>query len=245
MTGLTAQQLLSSEFEKRKNKNPAYSLRAFSRDLGISKTSLGDVINGHRRLSLQNLIVLGNKLSLTEGQMAALKEESFSEPQRELLGGDELSLVEDWHYLAILNLAKLKNAHYCAEWISERLGISHQVASSALEELQARGHIENRDGTLIRKTKPLTTTTNIPSASIVEHHRQSIEKALIALEDVSVEFRDFTAVTYAIDLKKIDEAKECILSFHRKLGKLLESDEANEVYRLNIQFFPLTKITQN
>ena len=241
---LTAQQLLISEFEKRRKKNPAYSLRAFARDVGISKTSLGDVINGHRKLSQQNINILGERLGLNETQVGALKSDLQSvSVMRDVIEGDELKLIEDWHYLAILSLAKIKDARCSAEWISERLGIPLEMATISLNELLERKLIENHNGTLVRKSKLLTTSADIPSSSIVEHHRQSIDKALGALNDVDVEHRDFTAVTYAIDLNKLKDAKKCILDFHRKLGKLLETDNAQEVYRLNIQFFPLTKIS--
>lgn len=241
---LSAQQLLNTEFDKRRKKNPAYSLRAFARDLGISKTSLGDVINGQRKLSQQNIKILADSLGLSEAEMNALKADLLTSGiPRDVIEGDDLSLIEDWHYLAILNLARIKGALFSAEWVGERLGIPVNTASTALRELSERNLIEDCEGILVRKSKLLTTSTDIPSSSIMEHHRQSIDKALSALEEVEVELRDFTAVTYAINLKNLKEAKELILNFHRKLGKVLETEDAQEVYRLNIQFFPLTKVT--
>ena len=241
---LSVQQLLISEFEKRRNKNPLYSLRAFARDLGISKTSLSDVINGRRRFSNQNIRILGERLGLNEQQIEALRSDvhSFSST-RDVMENDEFSLIEDWYYLAILSLAKMKGAQCSPEWISERLGLSFEVAEASLNELLKQGLVENSHGTLIRKSKPITTTADIPSTSIVEHHQQSIEKSLAALEEVEVELRDFTAVTYAFDLSKMKEAKKCILDFHRKLGKLVETDDSSEVYRHNIHLFPLSKVS--
>lgn len=241
---LSAQQLLISELEKRRKRNPAYSLRAFARDLGISKTSLSDVINARRSFSPQNINILVESLGLEGAQVDALRSDFLSSTgARDIIEGDELSLIEDWQYLAILNLANIKEAKCAPEWISERLGISLDLAKASLDKLFEHDLIENRNGTLIRKSKPLTTTSDIPSSSIVEHHHQSINKSLEALEEVEVEFRDFTAVTYAFDLNKLKEAKKCILDFHRKLGKLVETSEASEVYRLNVHLFPLTKIS--
>lgn len=239
----SVQQLLIDELEKRRKKNPAYSLRAFARDLGISKTSLSDVINSRRKFSQQNIRILGERFNLSDTHMTDLSSDIPSDDtERDVIGTDELSFIEDWHFLAILNLGKIKGAKCDASWVSERLGIPVEVAQASLDVLLKQELIENNDGYLLRKSKPLTTALDIPSASIVEHHQQSINKSLAALEDVEVECRDYTAVTYAFDLSKMQEAKKCILDFHRRLGKLVETDEAKEVYRLNIHLFPLTKI---
>lgn len=235
--------MLNQEFEKRRAKNPFYSLRAFARDLGVGKTTIIDVINGQRKLSSRNVEIVVDRLKLSEEEAAVLRSESshLNAASHEVVQDDDLKLIEDWHYLATLNLASLKESQCSAEWVSARLGISFEVATDTLGELIERGMIENVDGKMVRISKPLTTQTDIPSDSIVEHHRQSIEKALEALHEVPVELREFASVTYAIHPSQIKEAKSHILEFHRKLGKILKSDEAQEVYKLNIHFFPLTK----
>lgn len=241
---ISSTELLNEEYQARKQKNPAYSLRAFARDLGISRTAMSDVVKGTRRLSRRNIEVIGKALNLNEDVIEALKEDlnNVVEAPRRLLAGKELEFVENWYYLAILSLAKLKDAEFSAKWIAHRLGLDLDIAESALSYLEEKDYIENENGRLVRKaTQLFTTPVDIPSHSIVRSHQQSIEKALDALNDVPVEKRDFVSVTYAINSKNMQEAKEHILKFHRRLGKLLETDEADDVYRLNIQFFPLTK----
>ena len=54
----TYHDLINEEFEKRKQINSAYSLRAFARDLGISAPRLSQILNKKQGLSLnaaQNL----------------------------------------------------------------------------------------------------------------------------------------------------------------------------------------------
>lgn len=239
--------LLYEELLKRKNRNPAYSLRSFARDLGISKTALGDEVNGVRRLSISSIEVVGKALKFSDELVEDLKKdfrETYNNQTWTLIEGDELSFIEDWYYMGILSLAKLDEAKYCTSWIKDRLGISTSEAELALNVLSGQGFIENNDGRLVRKVKPLMTSVDIPSTSIREGHRQSLMKATEALDEVPVEFRDFTAVTYAIDSKKIKEVKEMVLKFHQKLGVMLEDGVPDQVYRLNIQFFPLTKLLQ-
>jgi hypothetical protein len=46
---------LHKELENKTNLNPQYSKRAYSRDLGISTTSLNDFLSGKRSLSFENI----------------------------------------------------------------------------------------------------------------------------------------------------------------------------------------------
>lgn len=240
---ISSYQLLSRELKKRKQKNPSYSLRAFARDLGVGKTTISDVINGDRRLSIQNIELIAKSLKLSNEIVSTLKSELpyKKNTDRDIIEDNDLILIEDWYYLAILNIAKLSATECSGEWIGKRLGLPVEVATLALDFLIERGYIENVDGKLSRKAKLFTTTNDIPSASIVEHHKQTLEIAGNALDDVPVALRDFTTVTYAIDPLQIPEVKDLILNFHRRLGKVLERDVTQEVYRLNIQFFPLTR----
>lgn len=239
------QEFLITEFEKRQLRNPSYSIRAFARDLGIGKTTIFEVMKGLRQLSSSNIEVIASRLALDEETLKCFQEDSSnSDRGRTVVLEDEFQLIKDWHFLAILNLAKLPNNKCDSHWIAERLGLSIELAENSLETLLQLKLLENRNGKLFRTATPLTTATDVPSESIREHHRQSMEIAAAAMKEVSVELRDFTSVTYALHPEKIPDIKKVILSFHRKLGKILKTDNATEVYRLNIQFFPLTKLEQ-
>lgn len=48
-------EFLKQELVRRKNFNPLYSIRAFSRDIGLSFTSLNSFISGKRDLNLKNI----------------------------------------------------------------------------------------------------------------------------------------------------------------------------------------------
>lgn len=237
------QEFLVTEFKKRQERNPSYSIRAFSRDIGVAKTTVSEAINGLRCLSLANIEILSTNLSLEPEKIKRLKDDlsMTSDRGRALLVEDEFAVIKDWYYLAILNLAKLPDNQCNAHWIAERLGLSLDLASGSLDKLIDLGLIKNIEGKLVRTLMPITTSVDIPSSSIREHHRQSMEKAICALEEVAIELRDFATVTYVLHPDKLPEIKKMIHSFHRKLGKILPTKDATDVYRLNIQFFPLTK----
>jgi hypothetical protein len=53
---------LTSELDRRKAKNPRYSLRAFARDLGMTPAALSNVLSGRRNLSVDASIEIAEKL---------------------------------------------------------------------------------------------------------------------------------------------------------------------------------------
>lgn len=234
---------LKQELEKRKTKNSQYSLRAFARDLDISKTTLSEILTGKRLITPPNLEKIRERLALNDAEYLDLKKHVglVEVIERNMLQKNELKIIENWYMMAILNLAKLPKAKYCSTWIAQRLNISKEEAIEALEILCDKELIINNNGILTRTPIALTTTVDIPSESIKEHHRQSIEKSLTALTQLDPKERDFTTVTYAFNEEDIPHIKEEILHFHRKLGAKFDLKKPNRVYRLNIQFFPLSK----
>jgi uncharacterized protein (TIGR02147 family) len=61
------------------------------------------------------------------------------------------------------------------------------------------------------------------------------------IDEIEIELRDFSSLTLVIDPQKINEAKQVIKEFRKKMTSLSMQDNPQEVYQLAIQFFPLTK----
>ncbi|MGE3260163.1 MAG: DUF4423 domain-containing protein [Bacteriovoracia bacterium] len=222
--------------------NPGYSLRAMARDLSVSPASLSLTIAGKRQLSRKNLELVAAKLGLSPMEVEKLRWDSprVSDDQARprLLREDEFRLIADWYYFAILNLAKISNKAEPA-WISKRLGIPVIVAATALERLVRMELLEVSRGRLRRTSKPLSTTNDIPSNAIRNHHRQNLKRAELALENVAVERREFFTKTAAVNTKNLPKAKAAIRRFQDELIGLLENGDADEVYTLGIQLFPV------
>ena len=95
-------------------RNPAYSLRAFARDLGVGSTSLSDFLASKRRLSKTSLARISEVLAWSpeECKQALIenKKGRVEQPQEERLqlAEDEFRLIADWFYLAVLSLAEIK-----------------------------------------------------------------------------------------------------------------------------------------
>jgi signal transduction histidine kinase len=72
---------IRSELERRKLRNPCYSMRAYARQLGMDPSALSRVLNGHQALSPRCCASLVKKLALPEGESKAFVE-SFVEEHR-------------------------------------------------------------------------------------------------------------------------------------------------------------------
>lgn len=237
-------ELLKAELLRRKRDNKSYSLRAFAEYLQVPPGRLSEILAGKRPISKKMKTKLSERLGFTAiHDLLESSSPAFTFAQREdyhFLTDDAFSVLADWYHFAILSLADTKDFKTDPKWIGKRLNISVFQAKDSLEKLKNLGLIELK-GTKLRKTnKNVSTTTDMESHALRISHRQSIEQALLALNEVPLELRDITGITLAIDLKRLPLAKKIIKEFRLKMSDLLEKGDQSEVYNLNIQLYPVS-----
>jgi len=248
---------LLQELTERTRRNPSYSLRAFARSLGVSAPSLSQVLSGKRPLSRKAALRIIDRCSLSPDQgkaflMSALGEDWQSallrlENDEELQSHQELQIetyrmISDWYHYAILSLGDIEGNVATPQWIAERLNISPKAASQAFRRLEKLGLVRRRGKGFFQCAKPLaaSTKTDLDSA-LRKYHHQNLRIAEAALDDGSVPLNGYSAMTMAIDESRLDEARELIKKFRRKLCRVLENGERQRVYTLAIQLFPVSK----
>lgn len=240
---------LRQELGKRCKKNPNYSLRAFARALKIDSSSLSAILNEKRRVSPKVAKKLLDQLGADPllkqkiiGSMIGLEEIAFVEDTFVEIESEKFKVIADWEHFAIMALLETQNCKHSISWIANKLDIGTGVVTEALARLERVELLKKtEDGRWITTGAPLTTTTDIPDPALRQHHQQYIQKASFALENNSVEERDITGITMAIDKSKLPEAKKMIRTFRRQLSKFLEGGSKNDVFRLNIQLFPIDR----
>lgn len=235
-------ELLFTTLNQRKSVNSRYSIRAFARDLGVSKTLLADILADKANIGKKVKGKIIDHLRLSPALVTKLEEEASDYFE---INDDQFQVISDWHYFAILSLSKTPEARYCEKWVSERLGIDKLLARNSLTRLERMSLIQNKNGKLKRTSNPIITIEDIPSSALRNHHTQNFDRAKISLEKTDVELRDISSVTMPIDPKKIGMAKEMIRDFRKKLNKKLESKNSTEVYTLAVQLFPQTNLENN
>jgi len=250
---------LKGIYHVRKEKNPNYSLRAFSRDLGISCGHLSQVFSNQSGLSLRMAEKVGKSLGLTgqeleyfttssvanshknskkkEKAQEKLKEMSLEEYQQ--LSEDHFKTIADWHHFGILTAMQLDHYDGSIDFLSKELGLSFEAIYTAIKRMEKLGLVKNNHSSFYATNKNLQTSDGLASAALRESHRQSLTIAIDAIEKVNLDKRDFSSMMMAIDPAKIPLAKKMIREFRYKLSKTLESGKKEKTYVVNIQFHPL------
>lgn len=240
-------QYLLKEFERRSFANPNYSLRAFARDLEIHSGTLSGILNQRRAVGAKTLAHIMKKLPLTATDkkkiLSALMMPTPAEVEKPAILDEEiLSVIKDWEHYAILAYLQLgdKAAKKSPADIAKALRLPQPKFLRALANLEKTGLLKREGNSLKGTHHSLGTSRGIPSPALREAHSQYIEKAKTALNDFSVNERDITGTTLAVSTKNLPKAKELIRQFRAELSELLEQGETDDVFRLNIQLFPLT-----
>ena len=248
---ITIQRLLSRKLTEARFKNTSYSLRAFSRKLGLSSSAVSEILNGKRMISAKLADRIVTRLSLDPeeaGKVIALfsQKRKATLPKGDLkkayrLSVDEFHAISDWYHFAILSLLETTGAKTDPAWIAKRLKLGVREATGALNRLESLGMLKREKGKLVLTGKSFHSTDHVANLALRKTHAQNLELAKKSLEVDDLDARDFTAMTMAIDPAKLPEAKNLIREFRNRLAAFLEQDVKLEVYKLCIQLIPLSR----
>jgi uncharacterized protein (TIGR02147 family) len=239
---LSLQNLLTAK----QKEQPQYSGRAFARDLGISVTALHGVLNQTRHLAKNNLELIAEKLAWSTEQLElALESTKLShDPTKTLLEEDQFQMIADWVHLAILNLAKIKNIKI--DTLPERLGIEEEVCQDAIARLLRLNYINvDANNFLSRVLHNFGVTKQSPSQAIQSFHHSNLAKAQTALKEIALEERSFLTIAAPTNTQKLPEIKKLIEEFRKQALSIFECDNADQVYFLNLQLYPVSNAGVN
>ncbi len=238
-------QLLKSEFEERRTRNPNFSLRSFARWLEISPAQLSQLMSGKRPMTLKMARKISGRLGHSPAERLEFIKSTFppwiEKPTKTVtLPEDQFRLIADWYHLAILSLTKIPKARPESAWVARRLGITQSQAREAMDRLCRLGLLETRPK--FRQIRdPFSVESPIPSEAIRRFHKQILALASEKIDTVPIELRETQAITLAVNSKKLPLARKLIGEAIDKIEDVLESGLAGEVYTLSVQLFPLTK----
>lgn len=250
-------QKLEEEFLKRKNKNKLYSLRSFAKFLEIESSSLGQILKGKRKIPLASAKYIVKKLQLNsiekmhffegleKGKGHLDKIKINNQDERFILDDSYSKVISEWEHLALLSLFDLTDFELTTDNIVKKLNISESRAIQVIKNLENSELIKKVNGRYEKFHPRVRTTEDVKSEVIREAHVQSLEMAKNKIKDIEVDLRDFSSLTLAMDLEMLGEAKSVIREFRQKMVALLKEGNKKEVFKLSIQFYPLTEINNN
>lgn len=244
----------------------AFTWRAFAAQAGFgSPVYLKLVCDGKKNLSVDAVdrVIKAMSLSAFEAEyfraMVAFNYAKDEDAQKaaadqmlliasthkvKVLGADEFKYFDSWENPVLRELAPampgakpLEIARVCSH------GITAAQVSEALHFLVHAGFLnKDENGNYTQTDKSISSgTADFVPLAVRKMHRQMGGFAMDALEDLPVRERQFTGLTmgvanesYARILKELADCRQRIMAI------VTETDKTDRVYRLNMQFFPLT-----
>lgn len=249
---------------------PGFSVRNFSRRAEIkAPTYLNLVIEGKRNLKADTVnkflralqlsgresryfetLVLFNQAGNEKDRDLYLQRLVELKPQIKLtsLKKDQYAFYKFKYFLTIHQMAYLKDFRPDPEWIAARVEppLKPSVVAFALEALQRLKLLIQRDGKLQPAEVSFATPAEVSSIEIKQYHRNMVSDAKEALFEFDKEVRDFSSLTIPVPLSVLPEFKKRIQDFREEINDWLnrKESEAEEVFQMNVQLFPLTRISE-
>lgn len=247
---------LKQEFQERSLRNISYSLRAFARDLNLTSGNLSDILNFKSRLSKEKANLVADDLRLSQEDkklflklvdIAFLDDDKKAREQLQILNYDSsyITLADDyyrvlteWYYFALVELVRVKDFRNEDEWIAHRLQIQTSDVRPAIERLLRVQLLKQIDGELIQTYDYFISPSGTPLDTARKFHKQLLQRAAIAIEEQSIEERNFTSGFLRVRKSDLPRIGEKIKQFRREMAAEIESgDEHDSVYAFSIQFF--------
>lgn len=244
----SVREILKDYYEQRKaQKKGSYSLRSYAKDLGISPGRLNALLEGVNIPSLKTIEKISTLLKLSAEERNCFhvaveldKNQRILKQADIILKSEDMHIIVDWVPYAIISLLMTYKFELTAEAVAHRLGVSPSVANKSIEKLKALRLIENVDGRWQPTKNKIATETDIPSVMIRKSHEEKMALSVKRMHQVDVELRDYSAITFPVDLNNINVAKKLITEFRRNIAEKMAAGTPTEVYSLNIQMFPLS-----
>jgi hypothetical protein len=245
--------LLQAELAARCARNSRYSLRAFALDLGCDHSSLSQMLRGARRTTERTIRDLGARLGLPSAEIEehvararALGAGDDGAAERLALERDEdtLAVLTDLEHFALLELVRIESFRPDSSWIARVLGIDVDRVNVIVQRLLRLGMLRMaapdrwRDCTGER----LTVHAELPRET-VPRLLAGVRRRTAAAFDGAATEREHASVTVATDGATAREILRRSARFREELAALLaQGAPGEEVYQLEINFFPLTRV---
>ncbi len=165
------------------------------------------------------------------------------EHKARIVDSDAFEFYQSWEYPVIRELAPMMpgaKPHELAAACNE--DISAEDVSRILKFLVKRGFLKSENGNYTQTEKTVIASKEALPLAIRSMHKEMASYAEKAVDKYSVEERHFMGITMGVNEelygKVVTELEDCC----RRINAITaNSENLDQVYRMNIQFFPFTK----
>lgn len=258
---------LAAYSQEMKQRKPHWSYGAWARSLGLKSTSsITKIIQGKRepgpRITdrlvdyfafndkqaryFRNLVQLRkvHQDPRVSAMLIERMEKEHPDPSLRILDNQQFLAISNWYYLAVRELCRSRFFQNDPDWISKQFlfKTASRDVKRALQVLQQLGLLKkDKANRLCLAEGRVDTANDVASEGIKQYHEQVLEHAKTAVRTVPVDEREITSTTLMMSSENLTMAKELIREFKEKFERLLEEDDGDRLYQLQIQLFPMTK----
>ena len=257
---------LSALFNYHKAINPVFSHRYIVSKAGFkSPNSLKNVINGDRNISIdgaerfasafkmeekeRNFFILLVKFNTAKSSKEKerclselLKMRNSSLPAG--LKDEQMEIMSAWWHVAIREMTALPDYKNSSLWVSRILmpSIEHKNAAASLALLKRTGFIRRSETGWKPVEKIIQSDPEVSHVYAAKFHREMIRLGMESISRFSHELREISGTTLRLSRNDISRVKTLLQNFRRQLLDFAASSQnADQVYQLNFQFFPLVR----
>jgi len=167
-----------------------------------------------------------------------------------IAGGDFFTYFDSWKNPVIRELAPAMSKASCSEMASQ---CYPQITASEVAETirflkEKELLVQDNEGCYHMTERSISTgNMDVVPEAVHSMQQQMGELAMYALENLPITERNFSGITLGVTRKAYEKILEEMAQFRRRIVAIAsEEEETEQVYRLNLQLFPLTKnIKQN
>lgn len=220
---------LSKHYQRRKSQNPAYSKRAFARDLKTSIGRVSEILNGRVRVGRRLAERFARQLGLNEEETKTFIQLSEIDPtpgSTESLPQELRELFSDPEIVKLVALSCTEGFITDAKYVSSRLDIPLERAEHLLSEFNSKSLREIFEShSHAVKSLLLADTTRLQEKDMMARSEKSARVSLIL----------------PANLTEFDRANECIDRFRRQMARILSNNNCTEVYELSVTLQLITQ----
>lgn len=175
---------------------------------------------------------------------ALLKYKKFLSARKSVAA--EYEFFSSWYVVALLEALGTPWRHSSSPRMAADLGISDQQLKDSLNVLQNLGLIRKGVTGWERVEAAIETPAETSSVNIRNTHREMIQRALKAVDEMDTSERVLGSVTIALSVENIERLKARLFEFRQEINAEFSSDQdPDKVMQINFQAFPLFSLKKS
>lgn len=179
----------------------------------------------------EKLILAKKSAHEIEAEMSRLRPARF---EARYIDNEIFRRVSEWYPLVIRQLALTPKFQNDIAWISKKLRgkVSHSQIAASLAEWE----------NLVFDRRSLYTADDVPSQAVRTFHKKMLLKAAEAMDEFSVDQREYISLTFRGSKNKIAEMKKTLRQLRDQFNDDFTSEEGHDVFQLSLCLFPHTDL---